>query len=133
MPSAYEHRTIDAMLRTRNSKWTVATVLTLRSDTRRFTEIRREIGVSQKALTTTLRALERDGFVSRTSYPTIPPRVDYALTELGREVLRVFEAWEQFAFRHWPQVVAARRRFDAALASDELHAGDPHHVDFSRG
>lgn len=104
---------IDEMLIVRNGKWTVAVVLKLRGNTLRFSELRREIGVSQKALTATLRALERDGLVSRTSYATIPPRVDYALTELGREALRVFEAWEDFALKYAAEVLASRRRFDA--------------------
>ena len=61
----------------------------------RFSELQRDIGaISQKALTASLRALERDGFVSRTSYATIPPRVDYALTALGIEALKAFEAFE---------------------------------------
>lgn len=67
----------------------------------------------------TLRTLERDGFVSRTSFATIPPRVDYALTELGNEVLRVFEAWEDFSHRHWVHVLASRRHFDESIG-DEL-------------
>jgi DNA-binding HxlR family transcriptional regulator len=111
----FDPRAIEEMLRVRNSKWTVAIVLKLRTGPRRFGELRREIGVSQKTLTATLRALERDGLLSRTSYATIPPRVDYALTDLGREALRVFEAWEQFAVRHWAEVLASRRRFDEAL------------------
>ncbi len=114
MQVPFEHQTIDEMLRVRNSKWTVAIVLKLRDHTFRFTELRREVGVSQKTLTATLRALERDGLVSRTSFATIPPRVDYALTDLGREALRVFEAWEEFAMQHWAQVIASRRRFDDA-------------------
>ena len=113
----FEPRAIDEMLRVRNSKWTVAVVLKLRSEKLRFNELRREIGISQKTLTATLRALERDGLVSRTSYATIPPRVDYALTDLGREALRVFEAWEDFATRHWADVLASRRRFDEAIDS----------------
>jgi DNA-binding HxlR family transcriptional regulator len=111
----FDPRAIEEMLRVRNSKWTVAVVLKLRTGSHRFGELRREIGVSQKTLTATLRALERDGLLSRTSYATIPPRVDYALTELGLEALRVFEAWEQFAVRHWAEVLASRRRFDEAL------------------
>lgn len=88
-------------------------ILHLRGQTLRFTELRRGIpGISQKTLTTTLRTLERDGFVSRTSFATIPPRVDYALTDLGNEVLRVFEAWEAFSQRHWAHVLASRQRFD---------------------
>jgi DNA-binding HxlR family transcriptional regulator len=119
------------MLEVRSSKWTITVVLTLRQDTRRFSELRREIGVSQKALTATLRALERDGLISRTSYASIPPRVDYALTELGREALRVFEAWEEFAVQHASEVLASRRRYDEAVKSGSFLAGTPHRVDFS--
>jgi DNA-binding HxlR family transcriptional regulator len=110
-----EDNPIDEMLRVTNGKWTLTVVLRLRESPRRFSELRREIGnVSQKGLTATLRALERDGLVSRTSYATIPPRVDYELTELGREALRVFEAWEAFARKYAAEVIASRQRFDAA-------------------
>ena len=129
MQIPFDPRAIEEMLRVRNSKWTVAVVLKLRTGSHRFGELRREIGVSQKTLTATLRALERDGLLSRTSYATIPPRVDYALTELGLEALRVFEAWEQFAVRHWAEVLASRRRFDAAEGSDPAVA---RHIDYSR-
>ena len=129
MQIPFEPRAIDEMLRVRNSKWTVAIVLKLRSHKLRFNELRREIGISQKTLTATLRALERDGLVSRTSYATTPPRVDYALTDLGREALRVFEAWEDFAMRHWAEVLASRRRFDDAVGSGP---GVPRHFDYSR-
>ncbi len=115
MQIPFDPRAIEEMLRVRNSKWTVAIVLKLRTGPHRFSHLRREIGVSQKTLTATLRALERDGLVSRTPFATIPPRVDYALTELGGEALRVYEAWEQFAVRHWAEVLASRQRFDAAL------------------
>ncbi len=115
MQIPFDPRAIEEMLRVRNSKWTVAIVLKLRTGPYRFSQLRREIGVSQKTLTATLRSLERDGLVSRTSFATIPPRVDYALTELGGEALRVYEAWEHFAVRHWAEVLASRQRFDAAL------------------
>jgi DNA-binding HxlR family transcriptional regulator len=108
------HEAIEGMLTSRQSKWTLVVVLHLRRDTMRFSELQRDIGtISQKALTQSLRALERDGFVSRTSYATIPPRVDYALTELGHEALKAFEAFEAFATRHWHSVLAARALFDA--------------------
>lgn len=111
---------IEELLTTRNSKWTLTVVLHLRHDTLRFSELQREIGtISQKALTASLRALERDGFVSRTSYATIPPRVDYALTDLGAEALKAFEAFEAFAARHWSRVLEARQLFDARDA-DQL-------------
>ncbi len=104
---------VEELLQARKSKWTLAVVLHLRTDTMRFSELQRDIGIiSQKALTATLRALERDGFVTRTSYPTIPPRVEYALTDLGREALKAFEAFEMFATRHWHRVLEAREMFD---------------------
>ena len=109
-----DHAVVDDLLTTRNSKWTLIVVLHLRRQTMRFSELQRDIGsISQKALTASLRALERDGFVTRTSYATIPPRVDYALTDLGNEALRAFEAFENFATRHWHRVLEARRLFDS--------------------
>lgn len=106
---------MDELLTVKRGKWTMTVILHLRGETLRFSELLRGIpGLSQKALTQTLRTLERDGFVSRTSFATIPPRVDYALTELGNEGLRVFEAWEAFSHKHWSQVLASRQRFDSA-------------------
>lgn len=105
---------LEELLTARHSKWNLTVVLHLRRETRRFSELQREIGhISQKALTASLRSLERDGFISRTSYATIPPRVDYALTALGAEALKAFEAFEAFAVVHWQSVVEARRIFDA--------------------
>jgi DNA-binding HxlR family transcriptional regulator len=105
---------LDELLTARHSKWNLTVVLHLRRDTKRFSELQREIGnISQKGLTLSLRSLERDGFISRTSYATIPPRVDYALTALGTEALKAFEAFEAFATVHWQSVLEARRLFDA--------------------
>lgn len=105
---------IEELLTTRNSKWTLVVVLHLRRETMRFSELQRDIGtISQKALTASLRALERDGFVTRTGYATIPPRVDYALTDLGHEALVAFEAFEIFAGKHWHRVLDARMAFDS--------------------
>lgn len=105
---------LDELLTARHSKWNLTVVLHLRRDTKRFSELQREIGnISQKGLTLSLRSLERDGFISRTSYATIPPRVDYALTALGMEALKAFEAFEAFATIHWQSVLEARRVFDA--------------------
>ena len=105
---------LEELLTARHSKWNLTVVLHLRRDTKRFSELQREIGnISQKGLTLSLRSLERDGFISRTSYATIPPRVDYALTALGAEALKAFEAFEAFAAVHWQSVLEARRLFDA--------------------
>lgn len=81
----------------------------------RFTEIKRSIGsISQKVLTTTLRGLERDGYVSRKVTPSIPPRVDYELTELGHDVLVPVMALAQWALLQHERVQAARMAFHRA-------------------
>jgi DNA-binding HxlR family transcriptional regulator len=80
----------------------------------RFSELRRAIdGISQKMLTTTLRTLERDGFCTRTVFPSVPPRVDYELTELGRDLLVPVKALGEWAVANRERVDSARRRFDA--------------------
>jgi len=112
---------LDELLTTRQSKWNLTVVLHVRRETKRFSELQREIGtISQKALTASLRTLERDGLLSRTSYATIPPRVDYALTALGIEALKAFEAFELFAASNWQSVVEARREFDARQSNPVL-------------
>jgi DNA-binding HxlR family transcriptional regulator len=95
-------------------KWTVLVVELLGQGPMRFNELRRLIGgISQKMLTTTLRGLERDGFVTRTVFPTIPPRVDYELTDLGRELLVPVHALGEWARQNTARVAQARARFDA--------------------
>jgi DNA-binding HxlR family transcriptional regulator len=96
-------------------KWSVLVVMTLRDGSRRFSEIRRAIpGVSQRMLTLTLRGLERDGLVSRKVTPTIPPRVDYELTALGRSLQSPVIALGQWAMDNLPHIQAARSVFDAS-------------------
>jgi DNA-binding HxlR family transcriptional regulator len=98
------------------SKWTlyVLGLLHLSGRPLRFTELRRHIGggVSQKSLTQTLRNLERDGLVTRTVYPTVPPRVDYALTELGKQAERLTTAIATWSVENAPLMLAARDAFD---------------------
>lgn len=95
-----------------SGKWTILVHGVLSTGPKRFSEIKRHIeGISQKMLTATLRDLEKDGFVTRTVTPSIPPRVDYELTEMGRELhepLRAIGAWAH-ANRH--RVEDARARF----------------------
>lgn len=111
--SSPEPQSMDHMLVVRPSKWTLLVVVHLRNGTLRFNELRRNMGdVPQKSLSATLRELERDGFISRTAFATIPPRVDYALTELGRELLDVADALQDFARRNRRAVETARLRFD---------------------
>jgi DNA-binding HxlR family transcriptional regulator len=84
---------------------------------RRFSEIKRAVGgISQRMLTLTLRGLERDGLVTRTVFPTVPPRVDYALTDLGRSLRPPVAALGQWAIRHQDEIEAARSRFDEKAA-----------------
>jgi len=97
-------------------KWSVLVVVMLGDGPKRFNELRRSIAsISQRMLTLTLRGLERDGLVTRTVFATIPPRVDYELTELGRSLLRPVDALGSWAREHHAKIVRARERFDAAL------------------
>jgi len=107
-------RTISNLLARIGDKWTVLVVTTLAAGTRRFNELRREIpSVSQRMLTLTLRNLERDGLVSRTVTPSIPPRVDYELTDLGRSLVPPLHAIELWALEHVEDIHGAQARFDA--------------------
>jgi DNA-binding HxlR family transcriptional regulator len=95
-------------------KWSVQVVGTLGQGPRRFSELKRGIeGVSQRMLTLTLKGLERDGLVTRTVTPTIPPRVDYQLTRLGTTLLVPVGALFEWATTHRTAIDAARARFDA--------------------
>jgi DNA-binding HxlR family transcriptional regulator len=81
----------------------------------RFNELRRSIGgISQRMLTLTLRGLERDGLITRTVFPTVPPRVEYALTALGRDLLQPVSALGNWALRNQAKIARARDEFDSA-------------------
>jgi DNA-binding HxlR family transcriptional regulator len=111
-------RAVSEILQRVGDKWTVLVVGKLGRGPMRFNELRTAVGgISQKMLTTTLRGLERDGFVTRTVFPTIPPRVDYELTELGRELLVPVNALGDWARRNTTRVNEARARFDASAAA----------------
>jgi DNA-binding HxlR family transcriptional regulator len=113
-PSNPVCRVISGLLQRIGDKWTVLVVNTLANGSKRFNELRRDIpSVSQRMLTLTLRNLERDGLVSRTVTPTIPPRVDYELTELGRSLVAPLHAIELWALEHVDDIHAAHDRFDA--------------------
>ena len=95
-------------------KWSVFVIMMLIDGPKRFNELKRMIsGISQRMLTLTLRGLERDGLVTRTVFPTIPPRVDYELTDLGRGLAEPVKALGQWAFAHLPEIEGARTRYDA--------------------
>jgi len=108
-------------------KWSVLVVAILGKGSLRFSELKRTIeGISQRMLTLTLRGLERDGLLSRTVTPTIPPRVDYELTNLGCTLLEPVSALATWAERHRPTIQAARDRFDriAAASANRSARGD---------
>lgn len=108
-------RAVSEILSRVGDKWTVLVVQYLGHGSMRFSELKRTIGgISQKMLTTTLRGLERDGFVTRTVFPTIPPRVDYELTELGQELLTPVRALGEWARQNTTRVNEARARFDGS-------------------
>jgi DNA-binding HxlR family transcriptional regulator len=94
-------------------KWTTLVVLALEDGTLRFSQLRARIGgVTQKMLTQTLRALERDGMVSRKVYPTVPVSVEYTLTPLGHSLAKAVSVIRRWAYGHMDAIEAARRRFD---------------------
>jgi DNA-binding HxlR family transcriptional regulator len=108
-------RPVGEILARIGDKWSVLVVTRLGGGSMRFSELRRELhGISQKMLTTTLRGLERDGFVTRTVTPTIPPRVDYELTDLGRDLLVPVRALGQWAIRNRERVESARQAYDGS-------------------
>ncbi|MDZ4057915.1 MAG: helix-turn-helix domain-containing protein [Polynucleobacter sp.] len=100
-------------------KWAVMVVGALSKGPMRFNALRRLIGgVSQRMLTITLRGLERDGLIQRTMYPTIPPRVEYQLTELGLTLIEPLRQLGDWAEKQLPSIMQARESFDARQASE---------------
>jgi DNA-binding HxlR family transcriptional regulator len=96
-------------------KWSVYVVGMLGGGPLRFSELKRRIeGISQRMLTLTLRSLERDGLVTRTVHPTVPPSVEYALTSLGRTLLRPVMALAAWAEKNRRRIQQARDKFDRA-------------------
>jgi DNA-binding HxlR family transcriptional regulator len=105
-------RAVSEVLARVGDKWTVLVVTLLGDGSKRFNELRRGLGsISQRMLTLTLRGLERDGLVTRTVFPTIPPRVDYELTKLVSRL----GLW---ARQNRAAIQASRRQFDATKAGD---------------
>lgn len=95
-------------------KWTVMVVGVLSKGPTRFNALMRDIGgVSHRMLTLTLRNLERDGLVTRTAYPTVPPKVEYALTETGRSLIGPLSVLSAWVVEHRSRIEAARQKFDS--------------------
>jgi DNA-binding HxlR family transcriptional regulator len=112
---AEDCRAVSEVLSRVGDKWTVLVVSDLGAGPKRFSEIRRALGsISQRMLTLTLRALERDGLVTRTVFPTIPPKVEYELTRLGRSLLVPVNGLGLWARQNRKAIEDARLRFDSA-------------------
>lgn len=103
------------MLNRVGDKWSMQVVMALSHGPRRFSELKRQIdGISQRMLTLTVRGLERDGLISRHVTPSIPPRVDYELTDIGISLKEPVMALGQWAIDHIECIRAAQGRYDAA-------------------
>lgn len=95
-------------------KWSLQVIALLGERTKRFTELKREIdGISQRMLTVTLRGLERDGIVTRTVYPVVPPHVEYSLTPMGETLMDAASTLVAWAESHLPDIDASRAAYDA--------------------
>jgi DNA-binding HxlR family transcriptional regulator len=109
---------VSEVLQRVGDKWTVLVVKILGDGPMRFNELRRAVdGISQRMLTLTVRALERDGLVTRTVYPSVPPRVEYELTALGCSLLQPVTALAMWAIDHRAAIDGARQAFDAREAT----------------
>jgi DNA-binding HxlR family transcriptional regulator len=98
-------------------KWTVLIVGSLAQETKRFGALNREIsGISQKMLTQTLRGMERDGLITRKVYPTVPPKVEYSLTELGITLVRMLDEIRNWSEGNIEKVLAAQQQYDLAMS-----------------
>ncbi len=112
----YDCRMVREILDLVGDKWSLYVIATLKGGPVRFNQLRRRIdGISQRMLTLTLRGLERDGLVKRSLFPTIPPRVDYELTDVGRTLLAPVMALVTWADSNQDIIQDARVRYDAGL------------------
>lgn len=105
-------------------KWSTLVILAIATHDGplRFSELKRNVGgISQRMLTETLRDLERNGVLTRTMYPTIPPKVEYALTQLGQSLVTPIRALVSWARDHRSEIMGAREHFDAGRPADQKH------------
>lgn len=110
----HECKAVAPVLQRVGDKWSILVVMNLAQGSRRFNELKRDVeGISQRMLTLTLRSLERDGLVTRTVFPTVPPRVDYELTSLGHSLCAPVSALGEWAKENRAEMQAAQRAFDA--------------------
>ena len=112
---------ISRMLARISDKWTLLVVRTLGAGPLRFNALRRQVGeISQKMLSSTLRGLEENGFVTRTVTATVPPQVEYALTDLGRDFLTPVQGLAEWVVKNSPRIEAARGSFARSTSTAKL-------------
>lgn len=115
--ASHDCRRVVSILSLVGDKWTVMIVMVLREGPRRFNDIKRTVGgISQQMLTRTLKALERDGMVTRTVYPTVPPQVEYGLTPLGHSLAEPVMRLGDWAGAHLDEIEGNRARYDVVKA-----------------
>ncbi|MGA7864827.1 MAG: helix-turn-helix domain-containing protein [Stellaceae bacterium] len=120
-PGSEDCRAVSSVLARVGDKWSVLIIVLLGDAPKRFNEIKRMVGgISQRMLTLTLRGLERDGLVKRTQFPTIPPRVDYELTQLGRSLWEAVKPLGEWAQGHVRHIARARAAFDEKINTDPI-------------
>ncbi|RAY17263.1 transcriptional regulator [Actinomadura craniellae] len=106
-----------------SGKWSISVLVATAHGPVRFTELERQItGISRRMLTLTLRNLERDGLLTRTVYPTVPPRVEYAATGMARELYEHLAGFTSWAARHQGEIAAARTAYDAGRTAEPVPA-----------
>src|ERR1700678_1626678 len=115
-------RAVSEFLARIGDKWTVMVVVALSRGTLRYTELHRQVeGISQRMLTLTLKGLEQDGLVARTVHPTIPPRVEYDLTDLGRTLIRPLRGLFEWTVENRPAMLQAQRAYAGATHKSGAH------------
>ena len=98
-------------------KWSIGVIVAAAHGPIRFTQLERAVnGISRRMLTLTLRRLERDGMLRRTVYPTVPPKVEYELTDMARDLHETLKSLTEWAERHRADITAARAAYDASAA-----------------
>ncbi|HMI18176.1 MAG TPA: helix-turn-helix domain-containing protein [Sphingomonas sp.] len=119
-PQHIRCRSITPILQRIGDKWSILIVMMLAHGPRRFNELKRLVdGISQRMLTLNLRGLEREGLISRKIFPTIPPKVEYALTDLGKSLCMHVIALGRWAEENYDAIDAARQAFDARNEADD--------------
>jgi DNA-binding HxlR family transcriptional regulator len=114
-------RAVRSVLARVGDKWSILIIVLLGDGPKRFNEIKRMIGgISQRMLTLTLRGLERDGLVKRSHFPTIPPRVEYELTQFGRSLWDAVEPLSMWAQGHVQHIISARAAFDEKIGNSPV-------------